>query len=117
MSGMINSFRDSYNRQIKFQQEISGAKCPGDNLHEFSYHMNAMTEELGEVLQADKRWKSHRNTKYNPDEKKLELADVFITAMNLAMHSGFSVEEIEHAISCKIKENYERVGIEYDSNC
>lgn len=114
MSGKTNltaSFLTSYNRQIRFQKEVTGAKCPGDNLHQFSYHIQAMVEELGEVMKADKRWKTHRNERYEPDEKLDEIADVFITAMNIAIHSGFTAEEIEHAIEHKISENFERLAI------
>ena len=109
MSGKMNSFKDSYKNQINFQEAITGVKCPGDNLHQFSYHIQAMVEELGEVMKADKRWKTHRNHRYEPAEKLDEIADVFITAINIAIHSGFTAEDIEKAISNKIKENYERL--------
>ena len=39
-----------------------------------------MTEEMGEVLASDKRWKTHRKERYVREEKLDELADVFITA-------------------------------------
>ena len=110
-NNLVKSFFNSYNNQIHFQKEITGAECPGDNLHEFSYHIQAMVEELGEVMKADKRWKTHRNTRYVPDEKLDELADVFITAMNISIHSGFTAEQIEEAIAKKINENFERLAI------
>ena len=114
MNGM-NKFQSSYDSQIKFQEVVTGAKCPGDNLTHFSYHMQAMVEELGEVMKADKRWKTHRNVRYEPAEKLDEIADVFITAMNIAIHSGFSAEDIEVAISNKIKENYDRLNIRQEA--
>lgn len=109
MSGMNNSFLLSYRNQVKFQKEVTGAECPGDNLNHFCYHMNAMVEELGEVMKADKRWKTHRNVRYEPHEKLDEIADMFITAMNIAIHSGFSAETIEAAISNKINTNFYRL--------
>lgn len=109
MSGKMNSFKDSYDNQIHFQEAITGVKCPSDNLKQFSYHIQAMVEELGEVMKSDKRWKTHRNERYEPEEKLDEIADVFITAINIAIHSGFSAETIEMAISKKINENYERL--------
>ena len=112
MTGKNKSFREAYDNQIHFQEEITGVQCPGDNLHQFSYHVQAMVEELGEVMKADKRWKTHRNHRYEPAEKLDEIADVFITAMNISIHSGFTAEDIERAISNKIKENYERLSIE-----
>ena len=105
------SFKDSYNAQIHFQEEVARVSCPGDNLPQFSYHIQAMVEELGEVMKADKRWKTHRNERFEPKEKLDEVADVFITAMNIAIHSGYSIETLEHAISNKINENYARLSI------
>lgn len=110
MTGKI-SFEKSYADQTHFQEVVTGAKCPGDNLSQFSYHIQAMVEELGEVMKADKRWKTHRNERYVPEEKLDEIADVFITAMNIAIHSGFTAETIEQAIAHKINENYERLAI------
>lgn len=110
MAGKI-SFEKSYTEQAHFQEVVTGAKCPGDNLSQFSYHVQAMVEELGEVMKADKRWKTHRNERFVPEEKLDELADVFITAMNMAIHSGYTTEDIETAISNKIKENYKRLNI------
>lgn len=111
MTGKTNSFNEAYGNQVHFQEVITGVKCPGDNLTQFSYHIQAMVEELGEVMKADKRWKTHRNHRYEPEEKLDEIADVFITAMNIAIHSGFTAEEIEKAIATKINENYERLNI------
>ena len=107
-----NKFKTSYDNQVHFQEAITGVKCPGDNLQQFSYHIQAMVEELGEVMKADKRWKTHRNHRYEPAEKLDEIADVFITAINISIHSGFTAEQVEKAISNKIKENYERLNIE-----
>lgn len=109
MTGKTNNFAQSFDNQIHFQEAITGAKCPGDNLKQFSYHVQAMVEELGEVMKADKRWKTHRNERFEPAEKLDEIADVFITAMNIAIHSGFTAETIEQAIAHKIEENYERL--------
>lgn len=109
MTGKMNNFAQSFDNQIHFQEAITGAKCPGDNLKQFSYHVQAMVEELGEVMKADKRWKTHRNERFEPAEKLDEIADVFITAMNIAIHSGFTAETIEQAIAHKIEENYERL--------
>lgn len=111
MNGKMNksSFKSSYLRQVEFQRKVTGAKCPGDNLPHFSYHVQAMVEEMGEVMKADKRWKTFRNTRYDKGEKLDELADVFITAINMAIHSGFSVDDVESAIENKITENYERL--------
>lgn len=103
------TFSTSYNNQVQFQEIITGHKCPKDDVTQFSYHIQAMVEEMGEVMKADKRWKTHRNGRYEIEEKLDEIADVFITAMNIAIHSGFSDEDVEEAISRKISENYARL--------
>jgi len=109
MTGKINSsFHELYKKQRHFQMYIEG-RYPVDDPKLFQYHMTAMTEELGEVLKADKRWKTHRNKAYNPEEKLEEIADMFITAMNIAMWSGFTSEELSKAISDKIDRNSERL--------
>lgn len=110
MTGKNKSFEVSYGYQVAFQELVTGANCPGDNLEHFKYQFPAMVEELGEVAKADKRWKTHRNTRYEHDEKIDEIADVFIVAMNMAIHSGLSCEELEKTIFNKIKENYRRLG-------
>lgn len=116
MSGKTNSFIELYDSQTHFQEFITGAKCPSDNLNQFSYHVQAMVEELGEVMKADKRWKTHRNGRFEPEEKLDEIADVFITAMNIAIHSGFTAETIELAIKNKIDENYKRAYQNFNEN-
>ena len=109
MTNFGQSFFKSYAEQIKIQKRVAGVKCPGDNKEQFAYHVVAMVEELGEVVRADKRWKTHRNTRYEHDEKVDEIADVFITAMNLAIHSGMNVIDVENAIANKIVENFRRL--------
>lgn len=115
---MKSSFIELYNKQIDFQQRILDEKVkegkpsfalPQDDINWFTYHMRAMVEELGEVTKADKRWKTHRNENFNQEEKVDELADVFITAMNLAIYSGLSGQDMYNAIEEKIEENNERI--------
>ena len=80
--------------QKYFQEKVTLRKMPVDDVKWFMYHVCAMQEEVGEVLKADKRWKTHRNTTYIPDEKKDEIADVFITILNIALFSGIDGEEL-----------------------
>ena len=109
MKTELISFDELYQQQINFQEDVTGVSCPGDNLTQFSYHIQAMVEEMGEVMKADKRWKTHRNTRFEPEEKLDEIADVFITAMNIAIHSGFTSSQISEAIMTKIKNNRKRL--------
>lgn len=63
-----------------------------------SYHVQQLVSEIGEVLEADKRWKNFRNEKYDKQAKLDELADCFIVLMNVAMFSGFNASEVYDAI-------------------
>jgi NTP pyrophosphatase (non-canonical NTP hydrolase) len=99
-----------FDEQIFFQRKINkGANIPEDNVDLFQYHMLALSEEIGEVLKADKRWKTHRNDRFVVDEKLDELADCFITLINIACYSGFGADVMSTAILDKIKKNIERV--------
>lgn len=120
MNGKTKNKQDFYelfSKQVEFQQNILKQKTgeevvlPMDSVDWFSYHMQAMVEELGEVLKADKRWKTHRNSRYEKEEKLDELADVFITAMNLCIYSDFDYDDISEAISKKIEENNKRLEL------
>lgn len=102
------NFDELYESQISFQEMVTGEKLPCDSISNFSYHIQAMVEEMGEVMKADKRWKTHRNERYVPEEKLDEIADVFITAMNIAIHSGFSAQDVFEAIQLKIADNNRR---------
>jgi len=105
------TFREMYENQINFQMDLTRlTQLPVDIPQWFQYHMTSMAEELGEVLKADKRWKTHRNVNYSESEKLDELADVFITAMNLSIFSGFTADEIAEAILTKIQENNGRLN-------
>lgn len=73
-----------------------------DDVGIFSYQIQQLMSEIGEVLEADKRWKSHRNSRYNFQQKVSEIADCFIVMMNIAMFSGIPVDVLEEAIEKKI---------------
>ena len=66
-----------------------------------SYHVQQLVSEIGEVLEADKRWKNFRNKKYDRDAKLEELADCYIVLMNISMFSGFTASEVYDAIRHK----------------
>lgn len=93
-SGMYNDYVDMLTR---------AKDLPFDFPMLASYHIQQLVSEIGEVLDADKRWKNFRNTKVDLDGKLEELADCFIVLMNVCMFSGFTGEQIVQAISDKIK--------------
>lgn len=104
-------FNDLYDDQVKIQSRMADngmydgidkhLVIPQDIPSLASYHVQQLVSEIGEVLEADKRWKNFRNDKYDRDAKLDELADCFIVLMNISMFSGFSGEEIYNAISKK----------------
>lgn len=93
--GMYNGFSDN---DGKFTE------LPVDDPKLSSYHIQQLVSEIGEVLEADKRWKNFRNDAYDKDAKLDEIADCFIVLMNIAMFSGFDSVDIYDAICNKIEE-------------
>ena len=83
---------------------------PVDDVGLASYHVQQLMSEIGEVLDADKRWKSHRNEEYNKVAKLEELADCFIVLMNIAMFSGFDGQNLADAIQAKLDVVKERIS-------
>lgn len=93
--GMYNGFSDN---DGKFTE------LPIDDPKLSSYHIQQLVSEIGEVLEADKRWKNFRNDAYDKDAKLDEIADCFIVLMNIAMFSGFDSADIYDAVCNKIEE-------------
>lgn len=115
------TFESLFERQMNNQRSIlsaglysgfgasGGDALPADNVALCSYHIQQLVSEIGEVLDADKRWKNFRNEKYDKAGKVEEIADCFIVLMNVAMFSGISGEEMASAISKKLDEISRRV--------
>jgi NTP pyrophosphatase (non-canonical NTP hydrolase) len=93
----------------RFKEETT-ITVPVDDIGLASYHVQQLMSEIGEVLDADKRWKSHRNEKYNKVEKLEELADCFIVLMNIALFSGFDGRELTETIVNKLSIISNRIG-------
>ena len=83
---------------------------PVDDVKLMSYHIQQLMSEIGEVLDADKRWKNFRNQKYDENAKLEEIADCFIVLMNIAMFSGFDGTQLYEAILMKLNKVSERIG-------
>ena len=84
---------------------------PADSPTMFSYQLQGEISELGEVLEADKRWKNMRNGHYDRDQKLEELADCFIYLMNMCMWSGYSFSDIERAVAGKVQTVRDRIRL------
>lgn len=82
-----------------------------------SYHIQHLISEIGEVLDADKRWKNFRADKYDKDAKVEELADCFIVLMNICMFSDINAGELELAIIDKLDTVRNRVEHYNDKSC
>ena len=82
-----------------------------------SYHIQHLISEIGEVLDADKRWKNFRADKYDKDAKVEELADCFIVLMNICMYSDINAGELELAIIDKLETVKNRVEHYNDKSC
>ena len=85
---------------------------PIDHPQLASYHIQQLVSEIGEVLEADKRWKNIRNNKYDKESKLDEIADCFIVLMNITMYSGFNGEDLFNAIKHKIQVVSDRINKE-----
>lgn len=121
-------FAELYNRQADNQVTLlrdgkydalmsdSDKACVDSDLFPFdspqlaSYHVQQLVSEIGEVLDADKRWKNFRGDKFDPDAKLDELADCFIVIMNMFMFSGFTAEQAYKAILTKVQVVNERIS-------
>lgn len=114
-----DTFTLLFNSQIEFQKLVLQEKpynvqdeikeLPCDSVQIASYHLQAMAEEFGELVKSDKRWKNYRNTHYDIENKLEELADCFITLMNIAMYSNIDAETFYCKIKEKILTNTERL--------
>ena len=106
-------FQQIYNMQINNQELLvdnglynnisNDTLLPVDNISLASYHIQQLMSEIGEVLEADKRWKNIRNDKYDPEHKREEIADCFIVLMNIAIFSGIDAQTLENAIVNKLE--------------
>ena len=119
----MSSFNELYKSQIENQNLIiekgkydfmiqdkeTKLSAPFDDPRFASYHVQQLISEIGEVLDADKRWKSFRNEKYDTEHKLEEIADCFIVLMNIAIFSGASEEDMYEAIRKKLEIVRERI--------
>ena len=104
-----STYRDRYNVEL-----------PIDDIRLASYHIQQLMSEVGELLDADKRWKNFRNEKYDKDAKLDELVDCYIELFNISMFSGFSAEDVYSAILKKlgvIKSRIDKEAKKQTCNC
>ena len=114
-SSVMTSLQNLFNMQKHTQQILLAAgkyedyckgstdmMLPDDSVSLSSYHVQQLVSEIGEILDADKRWKNFRNEKYDKEAKAEEIADCFIVLMNITMFSGIDGDELANAIAKKL---------------
>ena len=124
------SFENAFKKQLRNQQTLvdkhtyddymssndyfelvdCDASLPYDSVQLCSYHVQQLMSEIGEVLDADKRWKNFRNEKYDQDAKLDEIADCMIVLMNIAIFSGFNATDVMSAVNAKLDVVSRRIG-------
>ena len=119
METMIDKLENIFEIQKALQKEMFNKELPNDSVEDFKYSILGMISEVGEVLDADRRWKNVR-AKHISDEAKLEeICDVFAFFINMCLYSGYSANDIYEAFLRKGKKNFERIGKvdKYDFDC
>lgn len=101
----------------ELSDEIVLTGLPIDSPTLSSYHIQHLISEIGEVLDADKRWKNFRNEKYDKNAKVNELADCFIVLMNICMYSDIDSIDFENAVLKKLEIVKDRVEHWNDKTC
>ena len=108
---MVNQNKKLQNGMYDVFKSESTHSIPVDDVKLMSYHIQQLMSEIGEILDADKRWKNFRNQKNDENAKLEEIADCFIVLMNIAMFSGFNGAQLTEAVEEKINEISERIGM------
>lgn len=97
--------------QEEFQKKLGYDNLPVDDPNMMKQHMLGLVGEIGEVLQADQRWKDNdRNTYYVRNEKLMEIADCLIYLINVCLYSNASADELYNATVKKIDKNFKRLA-------
>lgn len=103
-----------YTMQIAFQNLLGRSGIPKDDVSLLQESLLGLIGEVGEVLQADQRWKKNgRNVKYDRGNKVEEIADCFIYLLNACIYSDISVEDFMNSVYNKINTNTVRYLTHY----
>lgn len=109
MSDFPPTLTSLYNNQLEFQELLGNVHIPKDDPNEMAHHLLGLVTEIGEVAQADKRWKKNkRNKHYDFQEKLDEIADCFIFLLNVCIYSDITPWQLLNAVDKKIEENKRR---------
>ena len=100
--------KELFEEQMQLQKCMFGTTLPIDSVEDFKYSILALIGELGEVLDADRRWKNVRKGWYNRDSKLDELVDCMAFLINAILYSGYSAEEFTQKFVSKNAKNFIR---------
>lgn len=104
-------YMEQAEQEVKHMTNVVGEfneVFPVDNVDMFKEWALMTIEEVGELLQEDKRWRTFRNIHYDKCKKKSELADVLICVINMALYSDISFNELMTAVEIKQERNSKR---------
>lgn len=104
----VDKLEDIFEMQKELQEKMFNKKLPVDSVPDFHYSITALVGEIGEVLEADKRWKNARADKYDKNAKLEELVDCMAFLVNTCLYSGFDYKEVYTAFVDKFKKNMNR---------
>src|SRR3972149_8434485 len=113
LTDLLNDNPDSLERVYLFQQEYQtalGYETGGiENMRRNVLYAFA---ELAELLNEIPGWKWHRSDRRALDKKRLvdEFADVFVFLLNVLIHAGVSVEELEQGLTKTLNKNLDRLN-------
>ena len=101
---------DAFKNQIKLQESLKGIKLPSKNPDFIRESSLGIFTELGEALAVDKTWKTWKEVKekYNEEDLKEEIADIWIFLINYTLANNISCEEIIKQIHKKQNKNFRR---------
>ena len=104
----MDRLQQIFDCQKKLQYKIANVELPQEIPELITTHVTGLVAELGEVLQADKRWKPWCKNPPEPEsrERRLdEAADMLTFLVNIILMSGFDADEIYNAFVDKNKVN------------
>lgn len=102
-----------FENQKRLQREIENVNLPADRPDMIAFYALGLYSEIGEYLQADKRWKLWKNGSKtcNKEEAQKELADIWLFLINLTLASDMDVDQIFNVCEQKYAEVLKRNDI------
>lgn len=94
-----------FENQITLEKKLENLYLPSERPDYIDFFALGLFSEIGELLQADKRWKKWKNgdKSYKPADTKKELADIWLFLINLTLCYGIDAREIFEI--CEVKNN------------